>query len=200
MHALFRQSLDYRQPELAQLDTGARQLRIGFDQAGDIAGGRIAIHAQQKIGRREIEEAERVRLDHLSAVNDLAQQLRGARDTHCHDRVASLRRCQLMADGTDAADARGNARHFVEWPAFGELLEAADLRDLKIRIGHFAIVVQLDGDLGVAFNAAYRFNRDRLHENSFGSPRKHGRHGIVGFSFLSFRRFFFFRFFSILLP
>ncbi len=80
MHALFRQSFDHRQPELAQLDAGARQLGIGFDQAGDVARGRIAIHAQQQIGRGQIEEAERVRLYDLGAVNDLAQQLRGARE------------------------------------------------------------------------------------------------------------------------
>ena len=39
-----------------------------------------------------------------------------------------------MADGADAADARGNARHFVEGTALGELLEAADLRDLELGV------------------------------------------------------------------
>jgi hypothetical protein len=59
-----------------------------------------------------------------------------------------------VADGADATDARGNARHFVEGTALGELLEAADLRDLEPGVGDFTGVVELNRDLGVAFNAA----------------------------------------------
>ncbi len=72
-----------------------------------------------------------------------------------------------MADGADAADARGNSRHLVERTALGELLEAADLRHLELRVGHLAGVVELNGDLGVAFDAAYRLNRNALHRRSY---------------------------------
>ncbi len=65
-----------------------------------------------------------------------------------------------MADGADAADARGNARHLVIGTALGELLEAAHLGDLELGVGHVAGVVELNGDLGVALDAAYRLNCD----------------------------------------
>ena len=93
--------------------------------------------------------------------------LRRLRNAHRHDGVARLRRRQLMADGADAADARGDSRHLVKRAAFGELLKAADLRHLEPRVGDIAGVVQLNGDLGVAFDAAHRLNRDALHRRSY---------------------------------
>ena len=163
MDTLLGQAFDHQQAELAQLDAGARQLGIGFDETGHIASGGIVVHAEKQVGRREIEEAERVRLHDLRAVDDLAQPLRGGRNTHRHDGLAGLGRGQLVADGADAADARGNARHLVERAAFGELLEAADLGHLKLGIRDLAGVVELNRDLGMAFDAAYRLNCDALH-------------------------------------
>src|SRR5271165_3185304 len=100
-------------------------------------------------------------------MDDLAQHTRRLRNAHRHDGVARLRSCQLVADGADAADARGNARHFVEWAALGELLKSADLRHLEPRVSDIARVVQLNGDFGVPFDAAYRLNRDALHYCSY---------------------------------
>src|SRR5580704_3284567 len=99
-------------------------------------------------------------------MNDFPQQLRSAGNAHRHDGVAGLRRCQLMADGADAADARSNARHLVIRAAFGELLEAAHLSHLELGVGYFAIVIELNGDLAVALNAAYRLNYNALHRRS----------------------------------
>src|ERR1017187_6216166 len=72
-----------------------------------------------------------------------------------------------MTDRTDAADARGDTRHLVKWPAFGELFKAADLRHLEPRVGDIAGVIQLDGDLGVAFNAAHRIDCNAIHRRSY---------------------------------
>jgi hypothetical protein len=107
-------------------------------------------------------------------MNDFAQQLRGRRNAHRHDGIASLGRGQLVADGTDAADARGDTRHLVKRAAFGELLEAADLRHLKLGISNLAGIVELNGDLAMAFDAAYRLNRNALHRRSFKNPFHHG--------------------------
>ena len=124
-----------------------------LDQARRCCAGRIAVEAQQQVGRREVEEAQRVRLHELRAVEQLAQLRRGRRDAHGHDRVAGLGRRQQMADRADAADARGDRRHLVKRPAFGELLEAAHLGDVELRVGDLARVVEIDRDLGVAFDA-----------------------------------------------
>ena len=44
-----------------------------FDQAEDVAARGVGIEAQQQVGRGEVEEAERVRLHELRAVDQLAQ-------------------------------------------------------------------------------------------------------------------------------
>src|SRR5664279_6518067 len=72
-----------------------------------------------------------------------------------------------MTDGADAADARGDPRRFVKWTAFGELLKAADLRHPELGVRNIAGVVQLDGDLGVAFDAAHGLDRNALHRRSY---------------------------------
>ena len=69
-----------------------------------------------------------------------------------------------MADRANAADSRGDRRHLIERPAFGELLEAAHLRDMERRIGDLAILVEVDGDLRVAFDARDRVDDDGSHD------------------------------------
>jgi hypothetical protein len=90
MHALFGEAFDDGEAELAQLDAGAGQLGIGFDDAGDVADGGIGVHAEEQVGRGKIEEAEGVRLDDLGAVDEFAQQFCGGRNAHGHDGVAGF--------------------------------------------------------------------------------------------------------------
>ena len=68
-----------------------------------------------------------------------------------------------MADRADAADARRDSGHLVKRPPFGEFFEPAHLRDLKLGVRHVAVVVQMNGDLGVTFDAADRIDRDAFH-------------------------------------
>jgi hypothetical protein len=86
------------------------------------------------------------------------------------------------------------ARHLVKRAAFGELLEAADLRHVKLGVGHLAVIVELDGDLGVAFDAGYRIDGDALHAAPSKSPTTEAEFWFFfsffsGFSSLNFRRF-----------
>ena len=46
---------------------------------------------------------------------------------------------QQVAHRADAADARGDGRHLIERPAFGELLESAHLGDVELRVRHVAL-------------------------------------------------------------
>src|SRR5580765_4284626 len=74
-----------------------------------------------------------------------------------------------MADGADAADTRHQRRHFVERAAFAQLLEAAELRDVKTRVLDSPVFVQVQRDLGMALNACHRIDDDGaflLHEIS----------------------------------
>src|SRR5689334_1558206 len=96
-------------------------------------------------------------------MHDLAQLRCCWRHAHAHDGFARLRRGDQMADRADAADARRDRRHFVIRPPFAELLEAADLRDMELRIGNLPIIVEMDGDLGMTLDARDRINDDGLH-------------------------------------
>src|SRR6516162_6811293 len=108
-----------------------------------------------------------MRLHELRAVNNFAQQLGSLGNAYRHDGVACFRRRQLMADGTDTADARGDSWHFVERASFSELLKAADLRHLEPGVCDIAGVVQVNRDLGMAFDAAHRLDYDALHRRSY---------------------------------
>ena len=77
----------------------------------------------------------------------------GRRDAHGEDLVAGLGGGDQVADRADAADARHERRHLGEGPALAELLEAAELGDVEMRLLDAAVVVEVDGDLGVALDA-----------------------------------------------
>ena len=53
-------------------------------------------------------------------------------------------------------------RHLGERPAFAEFLEAAELGDVKVRVFDAAIVVEVQRDLGVPFDAGHRVDHDRF--------------------------------------
>ena len=114
----------------------------------------------RKSGALRWKEAQRVALDDLAEVHQPAELVGGGRDVDGHDGVAGLGRGEQMADGADAADARGDAGHFAVGPAFAEFLEAAEFHDVEFGVGHVARVVHEDADLGVALDAGHGINDD----------------------------------------
>jgi hypothetical protein len=103
-----------------------------------------------------------VGLHHLGQIQHAPQLRGGMRNAHRHDGFAGLGRGQQVRDRADAADARHQAGHLVERPALGELLKAAHLGDVKVRVLDLALAVELDGDLAVAFEAGYGIDGDGL--------------------------------------
>ena len=91
----------------------------------------------------------------LREVHDAPQLGRRRRNLDREQRVARFRRSDEVAHRADAAGAAGQRGHFAERPAFAEFLESAELGDVKLRVLHFAIVIELDGDLRVALDAGY---------------------------------------------
>src|ERR1700755_1442694 len=67
-----------------------------------------------------------------------------------------------MRDGADPADVRRQGRHLIEGAALRELLEPTHLRNMKLRVFHLALRVQIDRDLAVSFEAGYRIDRGGL--------------------------------------
>ena len=144
--------------ELTQPDAGAGEAGIGSDQSEDISLRRRRVPAEQKIRCAKMKETECVTLNHLAEVHQAAQFVGGGWDVDGHERVAGLGRSERVADGTNSADALGDAGHFAVGPALAEFLEAAKLDDVKLGVGHVALVVHENADLGVALDAGHGIN------------------------------------------
>ena len=113
-----------------------------------------------------MEETQGVRLHHLGEVQEAAQLCGGVRNPDRHDGFAGLGRGEQVRDRADAADARHQAGHLIERTALGEALKAAHLGDVKVCVLHFALGVELDGDLAVAFKACNGIDGDGLAHGS----------------------------------
>ena len=72
-----------------------------------------AVHAQQQVGRAQVEEAQRVRLDDLARFISRRSFSAAGGIVDGQDLVAGLGRGQQVADRADAADARGDAGHLA---------------------------------------------------------------------------------------
>src|SRR5271166_5486014 len=79
--------------------------RMRFDDAKDVTFGRIAVHPEEKIRRRQMEKAEGVRLDELRKIHEAPQLCCGRRDFHGEQRVACFCRGHQMAYRTNPAGA-----------------------------------------------------------------------------------------------
>jgi hypothetical protein len=92
------------------------------------------------------------------AVQQLAQFLGRRRRVYVIDRVGGFGGGHVVRLRAHAADAVGEQRHLLHRPAHGEPLEPAQLRDLEVRIGDVALLVQEDLDLAVSFQPGDRIN------------------------------------------
>ena len=114
--------------------------------------------AEQKIRGAEMEETQRMALDDLAEVHQPAQLVGRRRNIDRQDGVAGLGRGQHVAHRANAANARRDAGHFAERPAFAEFFKAAKFDDVKFRVGDVSGVVQKNADFGVALDAGHRIN------------------------------------------
>ena len=148
--------------ELAQENGPRGQLLVEGDDADDVAHGRVGVHAQEEVGRGQVEEVQSVRLEHLAVVHQAAHLLRGRGQlarTGPDDDVHGLGRRQVVADGADAAEPLDEDRGLPVGTALDEPLETAELDDVEPGLDYLTGVVQPDGDLAVAFDPGDGFDR-----------------------------------------
>ena len=74
-----------------------------------------------------------------------------------------------MAHRADAADARHQRWHLVERTSFTQLFEAAVLGNVKESIVDLALIVQVDRDLGMSFDAGDGIDTDCLGHDDLSS-------------------------------
>src|SRR5579864_4682741 len=123
-----------------------------------------------------------MRLHDLGQPENPAQFVGGRRDLHRQQRVTGFRGSDQMAHREDSANARHERWHLGKRPAFAEFFEAAELRDVKLRVVHLALLVQVQRDFRVALDAGHRVDDDgfagQCGSNSFVG-RPNGTSSIV---------------------
>jgi len=136
-----------------------------------VAQGRVGVEPEQEIGGREVEEAQRVRLDDLGQIEHAAQPDTSRGHGYPQDLVTGFGRGHHVADRADAADPRHEGRHLVNHPALADPLETAELGHMKVGVGDLARIVQLDGDLGVPLDPGHGLDDDGVVSQSRSPPR-----------------------------
>ncbi len=162
--------------ELAGQHSHARQIGKGGGDAEHIAFRDLALEAKQQIRRGQMEEVQRVRLNHLPVVEQPAQFFcgRGERAI-AGDQVHRLGRGEMVADRADAAQALHDDGHFPIGPTLDERFKAAELDDVQARLMDLVVVVEQQRHLAVAFDARNRLDRDAAQRGGVfsGFERRH---------------------------
>jgi len=89
-------------------------------------------------------------------VHQPPQFLGGWGDLDPFQGITGLGRSQGMADRANTANPLGYGGHFTVAAPKTELLKSTEFSDMKTGIGHLSGIVQLDSNLGVAFNPGNR--------------------------------------------
>ena len=133
------------------------------DDAEDVALGGVEVGAHDEVGTGEHEEMGRVVAGEEAVVEQLTQLATRGRGLHAEDPVEGFGGGYVVRLRADAADARRDARQLLDRPADAEALEAAQLGDLEVGVGHFAVVVQENLDLAVALETGDWIDADLFH-------------------------------------
>jgi len=100
--------------ELAEADAGAGQFRLGGNQPKMLRTAGSLSKPRMEIGRAEVEEAQRMRLDDLPRFINRRNLSAAGGMLDRQDLVRRLGGRQEVADRADPADARRDARHLVQ--------------------------------------------------------------------------------------
>ena len=161
MDALARGVADDFLAILPQQHALLRDLRMGGRHADDVAAGHVGAEAEQQVGRRQVEEVQRVGLQDLAVMHQAADLLRGGRERRGTDHlVERLAGGQVVAHRADAAQPLHHDRHFPVRTALDELLERTELDDVQPRLLHVIVLVHQQRDLAVALDARHGLDDD----------------------------------------
>src|SRR4029078_750326 len=101
-------------------------------------------------------------LNNLRHAEDASQLFCNRWDLDCKQSVAGFCRRDQMANRADTANAGHQRWHLRERATFTELFETTELRYMEASVFDMALLVEMNGDLGVALNSSYRVNYDRF--------------------------------------
>jgi hypothetical protein len=153
--------------------------------ADDVAARDVGVEAEQQVGRAQVEEVQRVRLQDLPVVHQAADLLgRGRELRRAHHLVERLAGREVVADRADAAQPLHHHRHFPVRPTLDELLERAELDDVQARLLDVVVLVHQQRDLAVALDARQRLDHHaaQLLGVGGGFQRERAHSGLCPFS------------------
>src|SRR5690348_12267249 len=107
-----------------------------------------------------MKQAQGVGLNDLGKAKDAAQFLSSRWNLYREQCVASLSGSNEMADRADAADACHQCGHFAERATLAEFFEPTELSDMELRVINLPLLVEVQGDFGMALNAGHRIDND----------------------------------------
>ena len=141
----------------------------GAGDADDVALADLAVEAEQQVGRGEVEEMQRMRLQDLPVMHQPPQLFRRRRQRpETGDQVHRLGGREMMADRTDAAQPLHHDRNLPIGTALDEGFEAAKFDDMQADLMDFIVVVEQDRDLAMTFDARHRFYGDTAQSSGRG--------------------------------
>ena len=123
------------------------------DDAQDVSFGHRRSGTYDEIGPAEKIEMQEMVLAHEGRVYKFAKFLCCRRRIDMPQVVETFGRCYVMGRRTDAANPRGNARHFFGGPAETECFKAAKLRHLQKCTFDIPLIIEEYLDLAVAFQS-----------------------------------------------
>ena len=169
VHALAGSQADDLLAVLAQQDAFLGDVGVFLRHADDVAPTDLGVEAEQQVGRGQVEEVQRVRLQDLAVVHQAAHLVGGRGDLGgADDEVERLARREVVRDRADAAQALHHHRHFPVRTALDEALEAAEFDDVQAHLVHLVVLVEQDGDLAVALHARHGVDGDAAQGTGVG--------------------------------
>ncbi len=147
--------------KLADEDRPLADFREGFDYTDDVASRDRRLESEQEVGRSQMKEIQRVRLQHLTVMHQPPELFRrGCQQVHAGYHVHRLAGTEMMAHRTDTTQTLDDDWNFPVQPPLDESLEPAKLDNVEPSLFDLAGLIQPNGDLAVTFDARDRVDDD----------------------------------------
>jgi hypothetical protein len=153
MDHLTGELLNHHLAAVAHLNHCPGQIRRLPGNSDDVSDRVVAISPKNEIGGGKKEEVQDLVIYMGHDLHELTQL------PACRGRIGSeatvhgLVGSSVVLPGANAADPRHDPGNFFRRPPFDEFFETSHGHNMEARIGHVAILVQLDSNTSVSFNA-----------------------------------------------
>jgi hypothetical protein len=141
---------------VAHLNHRLGQFRRLPDNADDVSDRVVTVSPKDKIGSGKKEEVQDFVIYMGHDLHELTQLPARRRRIGSEAAVHGLVGSSVVLPGANAADPRHDPGNFFRRPSFDEFFETSHGHNMEARIGHVAILIQLDGNASVPFNAGNR--------------------------------------------